>query len=253
MGAAAVACRRCCCCEALVRWANAEERSAEERRLRRLFVPVLAWCAAVMLVVAWSAGGFRKIPPAGSQQAGCLCLAAALLCATAAARRPPARVVEGVMVAGVLSIILIDAAQASWLDPRMWSCAVILMDAGLVTGARAPVQLGVVAAVLAWLRAGRGGSLPKGVYLFNLLTSEAGTHANTMPGWPAEKRPDICAERTGNWCSFRATRFRRVALLLHGAPRCGRAHLTCAGGGVGRDGTAHEPPASSQLGWLNTA
>eukprot|EP00665_Eupelagonemidae_sp_cell47_P001632 gene1632-2651_t len=49
MGAAAAGCRRCCRCDALVRWANAAERSAEERRLRRLFVPVWAWLGATAL------------------------------------------------------------------------------------------------------------------------------------------------------------------------------------------------------------
>eukprot|EP00665_Eupelagonemidae_sp_cell47_P009085 gene9085-biopygen9782 len=76
---------------------------------------------------------------------------AMLLCATAAARRPPARVAEGVMVAGVLCVVLMDANMAAGLNPRIWSTAVLLMDAGLVAGARAAVQRGVVAAVLAWL------------------------------------------------------------------------------------------------------
>eukprot|EP00665_Eupelagonemidae_sp_cell47_P009290 gene9290-5785_t len=51
MGADAAGCRRCCRCDALVRWANDAEQSAEERRLRRLSVPVFAWLAVALLVV----------------------------------------------------------------------------------------------------------------------------------------------------------------------------------------------------------
>eukprot|EP00665_Eupelagonemidae_sp_cell47_P016646 gene16646-biopygen4626 len=150
MSAAAVRCQRCCYCEALVSWANAAERSAEERRLRRLFVPVWAWLAATIFTAAALMGALR-VRPRWSGDAGMLGGAAALICATAAARRPPARVAEGVMVVGFLCAVLVDARTAAVLNPRFWSFAVLLIDAGLVAGARVAVQRGVVAVVVAWL------------------------------------------------------------------------------------------------------
>eukprot|EP00665_Eupelagonemidae_sp_cell47_P012270 gene12270-biopygen11162 len=78
-----------------------------------------AWIAAAALVVsATGARALTRFPPVHSGDAGILWALAVFLCAVAASRLPPARVTEGVMVASVVFVVLLDAHKAAFLDPR---------------------------------------------------------------------------------------------------------------------------------------